>query len=294
MRGTQNFQGAPFSYITLEERVPTTPCANCARWWTHSWPAGQRNSKRCPPAAAAPRSCCSRPCCCKSSIRSERLLLEAIDYNLLYRRYRGLNIEDKVWDHSTFSANRQRLFNEDLARVFFERVKHTADWVSPTSDEHFRVDGPLIEAWASHKRFKRKDDGARLRLRGIPLPVAAKAQHPAIAGRTQRHPGYERSLRMRKRIEEALGWIDRRRSGQDQTHWARQVGRAGAAVLCRVQAGAHAALLAGGTRIMWERGPHCARNGRDGLKRALRRASKAGKCALKCALSRRKTGAHGK
>src|SRR3970282_1519467 len=75
------------------------------------------------------------------SIRSERQLVEAINYNLLYRWFVGLNIEDKVWDHSTFSANRERLFNEDLA-----------------SDEHFSVDGTLIDAWASHKSFKRKDD----------------------------------------------------------------------------------------------------------------------------------------
>jgi transposase len=53
-------------------------------------------------------------------------LVEAIDYNLLYRWFVGLTIDDKVWDHSTFSANRERLFNEDLARVFFERVKLSA------------------------------------------------------------------------------------------------------------------------------------------------------------------------
>ena len=64
------------------------------------------------------------------TVRSERLLVESIDYNLLYRWFVGLNLEDRVWDHSTFSANRERLFNEDLARAFFERVKHTADWAS--------------------------------------------------------------------------------------------------------------------------------------------------------------------
>lgn len=70
----------------------------------------------------------------------------------------GLNIEDKVWDHSTFSANRERLFSEDLARAFFERLKLSAQWSRLASDEHFSVDGTLIEAWASHKSFKRKDD----------------------------------------------------------------------------------------------------------------------------------------
>lgn len=92
------------------------------------------------------------------SSRSERLLVQAIDYNLLYRGFVGLNLEDRVWDHSTFSTNRERLFNEDLARVFFEQVKLTAGWARLTSDEHFSVDGTLIDAWASHKSFKRKDD----------------------------------------------------------------------------------------------------------------------------------------
>ncbi len=81
------------------------------------------------------------------SIRSERQLVEAVNYNPLYRWFVGLNIEDKVWDHSTFSANRERLFNEDLARAF-ERVKLSAQWGRLASDEHFSVDGTLIEAWA--------------------------------------------------------------------------------------------------------------------------------------------------
>jgi hypothetical protein len=70
----------------------------------------------------------------------------------------GLNIDDPVWDHSTFSANRERLFNEGLARVFFERIKATSQWSRLASDEHFSVDGTLIDAWASHKSFRRKED----------------------------------------------------------------------------------------------------------------------------------------
>jgi len=62
------------------------------------------------------------------SIRSERQQVEAIDYNLLYRWFVDLNIKGKVWDHSTFSANRERLVDEDLARAFFERVKLSAQW----------------------------------------------------------------------------------------------------------------------------------------------------------------------
>ena len=89
-------------------------------------------------------------------------MVEAVNYNLPYRWFVGLNIEDKVWDHSTFSANRERLFNEDLARAFFERVKLSVQWGRLASDEHFSVDGTLIEARVSHKTFKRKDDDSTL------------------------------------------------------------------------------------------------------------------------------------
>jgi transposase len=92
------------------------------------------------------------------TVRSERLLVESIDYNLLYRWFVGLAIDDPVWDHSTFSQNRERLFNEGLARVFFERVKALSDWRRLTSSEHFSVDGTLIDAWASHKSFRPKGD----------------------------------------------------------------------------------------------------------------------------------------
>ncbi len=85
-------------------------------------------------------------------------MVQAIDDNLLHRWFAGLNIEDKVWDHSTFSANRKRLFNEELAPAFFERVKLSAQRSRLASNEHFSVDGTLIEAWASHKSVKRRDD----------------------------------------------------------------------------------------------------------------------------------------
>jgi len=93
------------------------------------------------------------------TVRSERLLCEQIDFNLLYRWFIGLSMDGEVWDHSTFSQNRDRLFNQDIARVFFERVKGLAAWSQLTSDEHFSVDGTLIDAWASHKSFVRKDGG---------------------------------------------------------------------------------------------------------------------------------------
>jgi len=92
------------------------------------------------------------------SIRSETLLMEQLDYNLLFRWFVGLEIDDRVWDATVYSKNRDRLLNQEVARAFFEQVKRQA--VDLMSDEHFTVDGTLIEAWASHKSFQRKDKGA--------------------------------------------------------------------------------------------------------------------------------------
>lgn len=96
------------------------------------------------------------------SVRSERLLMEQLNYNLLFRWFVGLNVDDPVWDHSTFSFNRQRLFDEAIAQHFFEHTVLLARVRDLVSDEHFSVDGTLLEAWASHKSFRPKgghDDG---------------------------------------------------------------------------------------------------------------------------------------
>ncbi len=87
------------------------------------------------------------------TVRSERQLMEQLDYNLLFRWFVGLGIDDSVWERSVFSANRERLFSEALSRELFERVLAIAEWQNLVSDEHFSVDGSLIEAWASHKSF---------------------------------------------------------------------------------------------------------------------------------------------
>jgi len=99
-------------------------------------------------------------------IRSERLLLEQIDFNFLYRWFVGLRADDKIWDESVFSKNRERLLNGEIANRFFEKVIKLANKKHLISDEHFTVDGTLVEAWASLKSFqnkdkeeKRKDDG---------------------------------------------------------------------------------------------------------------------------------------
>ena len=90
------------------------------------------------------------------SIRSERLLMEELDYNILYRWFVGLSLDDAVWDATTFTKNRDRLLDGDIADAFFAEVVAAIKADGLLSDEHFTVDGTLLEAWASHKSFKPK------------------------------------------------------------------------------------------------------------------------------------------
>jgi hypothetical protein len=85
--------------------------------------------------------------------------MEQLDYNLRFRWFVGLSIDDAMWDRSVFSLNRDRLLDAEVGREFFNRVLYLAEWQGFVSDEHFSVDGTLIEVWASHKCFVRKDDG---------------------------------------------------------------------------------------------------------------------------------------
>jgi Transposase domain (DUF772) len=91
------------------------------------------------------------------TVRSERLLMEQLDYNFLFRWFVGLSIDEPVWDATVFSKNRERLLAGVVAESFFEAVLGQARQLGLLSDEHFTVDGTLIEAWAGHKSFKRKD-----------------------------------------------------------------------------------------------------------------------------------------
>jgi transposase len=93
------------------------------------------------------------------SVRSERQLMEQIDYNLLFRWFVGLGIDDAVWDHSTFSKNRDRLLDADVAAKFLEAALRHRQVKRFLSDDHFSVDGTLVEAWASLKSFRAKDGG---------------------------------------------------------------------------------------------------------------------------------------
>ena len=91
------------------------------------------------------------------SVRSERQLVEQLRYNLLFRWFVGVAIDDAVWDHSVFSKNRDRLLEHAVVEAFFTEVMRVADAKGLLSKEHFSVDGTLIQAWASHKSFRPKD-----------------------------------------------------------------------------------------------------------------------------------------
>jgi transposase len=91
------------------------------------------------------------------SVRSERLLMEQLDYNLLFRWFVGMEMDERVWNHAVFSKNRDRLLNHEVAEAFFQRVLKQAQ--PYLSDEHFTVDGTLLEAWASQKSFRPKQEG---------------------------------------------------------------------------------------------------------------------------------------
>src|SRR5947207_14389929 len=90
------------------------------------------------------------------SVRSERLLMEEIDYSVLFRWFVGMNRDEPVWDATVFTKNRDRLLEHNVAKVFFAQVWQQAEQANLTSDEHFTVDGTLLEAGASLKSFQRK------------------------------------------------------------------------------------------------------------------------------------------
>jgi transposase len=106
------------------------------------------------------------------SIRSERLLMEEMDYNLLFRWFVGLNADDEVWDATTFTKNRDRLLQADVAKEFLNHVVAQARAKGLTSDEHFTVDGTLLEAWASLKSFQPKE--------GNPSPPPDDPGNPTV------------------------------------------------------------------------------------------------------------------
>jgi transposase len=161
MRGDEQIQDGMFSYVSLEQRVPADHPLRAVRKLTDAvlgsldadFDALYADSGR--PSVAPEYILRALLLQVFYSIRSERLLVEQIDYNLLFRWFVGLGMDDAVWEHSVFSKNRDRLLTSDVAQRFFAEVNKQAKKFM--SDEHFTVDGTLIQAWASQKSFRSKD-----------------------------------------------------------------------------------------------------------------------------------------
>jgi len=163
MRGPDDKQDAIFSYVSPEERVPAehplrkirTLVDEVLREMSRQFAKLYADTGR--PSIAPERLLRALLLQVFYSIRSERLLMEQLDYNLLFRWFVGMGMDERVWDATVFTKNRERLLNQEVAEAFFQRVLEAARPF--ISDEHFTVDGTLIEAWASQKSFRRKEDG---------------------------------------------------------------------------------------------------------------------------------------
>jgi transposase len=165
MRGEDAKQEAMFSYLSPEKRVPAEHPLRTIRTTVDSV------LKEMSPRFAKLYADVGRPSIAPErllralllqifySVRSERLLMEQLDYNLLFRWFVGLAMDEPVWNHAVFSHNRERLLNEEMAVAFFDRVLAKAK--PYLSDEHFTVDGTLLEAWASQKSFRPKEEGPK-------------------------------------------------------------------------------------------------------------------------------------
>jgi transposase len=164
MRGSDERAGALFSYVDLEARVPAAHPLRAIREIVN------RALGELSPTFARLYAPLGRPSIPPEqllrslllqafySIRSERQLMERLDFDLLFRWFVGLGIDDPVWDHSTFSKNRDRLLAGDVAAEFLATLLARPEVRRLLSSEHFSVDGTLIQAWASMKSFRPKDD----------------------------------------------------------------------------------------------------------------------------------------
>ena len=194
MRGDDRHPDAMFSYVAPEQRVPAdhplrairamvdTALRELSPEFERLYPKTGRPS--IPPEKLLRALLLQM----LYSVRSERQLMEQLDYNLLFRWFVGLSMDDPVWDPTVFTKNRERLLRGDIARAFFERVLAQAQGRQLLSGEHFTVDGTLIEAWAGLKSFKKK---------GEPAPAARRSGQPD--GELPRRAALERHPRLHDR-----------------------------------------------------------------------------------------------
>ena len=165
MRGEDQRSEGIFSYVRLEQRVPVdhplrpirdlvdAALKELSRDFTRLY------SREGRPSIPPERLLRALLLQAFYTVRSERQLMEQLDYNLLFRWFVGLSMDDAVWDATVFCKNRDRLLNGDIAAKFFANVLNLPQVKGLLSGEHFSVDGTLIEAWASMKSFVPKDGG---------------------------------------------------------------------------------------------------------------------------------------
>src|SRR5689334_21186390 len=163
MRGQDHKQSDMFSYLSPEQRVrPDHPLrairamADLALW-SMSVRFDEMYAKTGRPSIPPEKLLRAQLIQMLYSVRSERLLMEEIDYSVLFRWFVGMNLDEPVWDVTVFTKNRNRLLEGDVARDFLNEVINQAQEENLASDEHFTVDGTLLEACASLKSFQRKD-----------------------------------------------------------------------------------------------------------------------------------------
>jgi transposase len=179
MRGDDQDTGAMFSYLSPEARVRADHPLRPIRQMTDA--ALQRLSRRFDrmysdigrPSIPPEKLLRALLLQMLYTIRSERLLMEELDYSVLFRWFVGLGLDDPVWDPTTFTKNRDRLLAGDIADAFFAEVLAMIKAEGLLSDEHFTVDGTLLDAWASHKSFKPKQEP--------PTPPADPKNRPSIS-----------------------------------------------------------------------------------------------------------------
>jgi transposase len=167
MRGDNEQQAAMYSYISPEQRVPADHPLRPLRKMTDeifkqlSARFDQLYSRTGRPSIAPERLLRALLLQVLYSVRSERMLMEQLEYNLLFRWFVGLNMDDAVWDATTFSKNRDRLLRGEIGEEFFAAVLELARTKELLSDEHFTVDGTMVEGWASLKSFQPKEASGR-------------------------------------------------------------------------------------------------------------------------------------
>ena len=167
MRGDHEMQGGMYSYLSAEQRVPADhPLRPIYKMTTEIFKQlsprfDQLYSRVGRPSIAPERLLRALLLQVLYSVRSERMLMEQLQYNMLFRWFVGLNMDDEVWNATTFSKNRDRLLRGEIAEEFFAAVLALAREKELLSDEHFTVDGTMVEGWASLKSFRPKDESER-------------------------------------------------------------------------------------------------------------------------------------